>query len=93
MSMDSGLLENLILDILQQVLPVILDDEILEVTVTEEVLPDGSTKFTSTPVRGAVRLTTQGREAMRPLARSISRAVVNHITTHAQVDLVTGRIS
>lgn len=91
--MDSGLLEGAILDVMADVMPDLLPNEIIDVTVTETINPDGSVSVTQTNVLGPVRLDEDGRRNMLPLARAISRAVVRHLEEHASVDLVTGRIS
>jgi len=93
MPLDADLLEQSILDTMEEVTPELLDNEILEVEVTEEQQPDGSTIFVDNEVRGPVQFGPRGQRAMRPLARAIARTVIDHIIAHAEVDNVSGRIT
>ena len=93
MALNAEMLEKSILDTMEEVTPELLSDEILEVEVTEEQQPDGSTTFTESTVRGPARFGPLGRKAMRPLARAIARTVIDHIVVHGSVNLTTGRIS
>ena len=93
MALDKDKLENAILDRLRIVTPQILDDEILNVEVTETEKPDGSVEYDTQEVRGPVTLDPKGLEKMRPLARAIAEAVIDQIINNAETNLTSGRIS
>lgn len=93
MALDPVLLEESILDVMEEVIPVLLPDEIQDVEVTEEQQPDGSTSYNSTTTTGPAQFGEDGRKSTRPLARAIAQAVIDHFIAHASVDLSSGRIS
>lgn len=85
MAMDEAVLEEAIIGVLKAVTPQLLPDVQKGVEVVEVPLEDGSSTYTTVTNRGPAEVTEDGENAIRPLARAIATAVVEHITANAEI--------
>jgi hypothetical protein len=83
--MDVEALESAILAVFREVTPQLLPNEVKGVEVTTTPKEDGTSVCTIEEQRGPVEVTSEATRALRPLARAIAIAVVEHIESHAEI--------
>ena len=93
MALDADILEQAILDTLRAQTPVILSDEVLGVDVLVDTDAEGNQLYSTQETRGPVILDADGIKKMRPLARAIAQACIDHFKSHGEVDDTEGRIT
>lgn len=88
--MDATALEDSIINIMRREHNATNTDEVIGATIVQTPKEDGTIESTVELERGTPPF---NREAVVVLARAIAQAVVQHITSHADVDGGTWRIS
>lgn len=93
MALDASLLEEEILNRLAEVTPLIFTNEITDTTVDVTVDADGKEVYTVNETRGPIYLNGRALEKMRPLARAIAQACIEHFKAHCEIDGNDRRVS
>jgi len=83
MPLDASSLERLIIDIFRREVSQQYSDVVKGMEIETTQREDGTTSYEVVEIRGALEVRAH---EMRPLARAIAQAVVQHFSQHAEVD-------
>jgi hypothetical protein len=86
MSMNAASLEDLIMSKLSTALRTTFDNVVVGYDVSQVPRDDGTLSYEVEERRGVITMTREQLEKMRPMARAIAQAVVEHLTSHAQAN-------